>query len=70
MTWWMWMILGLLLLVAELATPGGFYVIFFGASAIVVGFLSLMGVPGPQWFQWLLFTGLSILGERPFASDC
>jgi membrane protein implicated in regulation of membrane protease activity len=62
----MWMILGLLLLLAELATPGGFYVIFFGASAIVIGLLSLMGIAGPQWFQWLLFTALSVLGVAVF----
>jgi membrane protein implicated in regulation of membrane protease activity len=66
MTWWMWMILGLLLMLAELATPGGFYVIFFGASAIVLGLLSLLGIAGPQWFQWLLFTALSVLGVAVF----
>jgi inner membrane protein len=66
MTWWMWMILGLLLLLGELATPGGFYVIFFGASAIVIGLLSLIGIAGPQWLQWLLFTALSVLGVAVF----
>lgn len=66
MTWWMWMILGLLLMLAELATPGGFYVIFFGASALVLGLLSLVGISGPQWFQWLLFTSLSVLGMALF----
>lgn len=66
MTWWMWMILGLLLMLAELATPGGFYVIFFGASALVLGLLSLVGISGPQWFQWLLFTALSVLGVALF----
>ena len=30
MTWWLWVALGLVLGAIELATPGGFFVIFFG----------------------------------------
>jgi hypothetical protein len=32
MTWWEWAVLGLLLAVAEIFTPGGFFFIFFGLA--------------------------------------
>ena len=31
----------------ELASPGGFFIIFFGVGALVVGLLTLAGVGGP-----------------------
>ena len=40
MVWWYWMILGLVLLGAEMTTPGGFYILFFGLSALLVGTLT------------------------------
>jgi membrane protein implicated in regulation of membrane protease activity len=66
MTWWMWMILGFILILVEFLTPGGFYIIFFGAAAIVVGLISLLGLAGPQWFEWLLFTAVSVAGIALF----
>lgn len=60
MVWWEWLVLGLVLAGIELVTPGGFYVIFFGVAALVVGGLSLAGLSGPLWLQWLLFSTLSI----------
>lgn len=55
------MILGLALLVIEVMTPGGFYVCFFGVSAIVVGLFVAVDVGGPLWVQWLLFSILAIV---------
>jgi inner membrane protein len=60
-TWWMWLIAGSALLVLEIITPGGFYVLFFGIGAIVVGLLAALGLAGPPWMQWLLFAAISIL---------
>ena len=40
MIWWYWMVLGLGLLGAEMTTPGGFYILFFGLSALLVGTLA------------------------------
>ena len=39
MDWWLWILLGLLLFLAELTTPGGFYILFFGIGAVIVGIL-------------------------------
>jgi membrane protein implicated in regulation of membrane protease activity len=61
MEWWTWILLGLLLVLAEIVTPGGFYFIFFGVGAIVVGVLAGFGAAGPLWFQFILFPLLSIL---------
>ena len=58
--WWHWLVLGLILGVAELATAGGFYIIFFGFGALVVGLLASAGLAGPVWVQMLLFAGISI----------
>jgi hypothetical protein len=58
--WWAWLALGLILLLLEMLTPGGFYVFFFGAGAIVVGILALLGVAGPLWLQVVLFAIFSI----------
>lgn len=60
MVWWYWVVLGLLLAGLELATPGGFFLLFFGVGALLVGFLTMAGVSGPAWVQWLLFTVLSL----------
>ena len=62
MLWWYWVILGLVLIALELATPGGFFVIFFAIAAIVVGSLVLGGLLDAAWLQWLLFSLLAIVG--------
>ena len=60
MTWWLWVLLGMLLLVAEMATPGGFFAFFFGLSGLVVGVLVALEVAGPIWLQWVLFAVIAI----------
>ena len=59
-TWWFWVLLGLALLFLELVTPTGFYLLFFGVGAVLVGLLAAVGLEGPAWLQWLLFSMLSI----------
>jgi membrane protein implicated in regulation of membrane protease activity len=60
MEWWMWLAAGLALVVAELATPGGFVIIFFGIAALVVGVLGILGVVTAAPMQFLLFSVLSV----------
>ena len=57
----MWLALGLALVVAELATPSGFFIIFFGVAALTVGILAGLNLAGTTWVQWLLFSVLSIV---------
>ena len=60
MLWWHWAVLGLLLAAAELLTPGGFFVIFFGLGGLVVAVLAAMGLAEPLWLQILLFSVFSV----------
>jgi hypothetical protein len=60
MVWWLWVLLGLALLALEITTPGGFFVLFFGVAALVVGVLLGVGLGGPLWVQLLLFSVLSV----------
>ena len=56
----MWLAAGLVLVVAELATPGGFVIVFFGVGALAVGLLVLLGVVDSLTIQILLFSVLSV----------
>lgn len=60
MIWWLWLFLGLILLGIEVMTPGGFYILFFGLAALVVGALAGLQILQSEWVQWLLFSLLSV----------
>ena len=60
MMWWIWVLVGLGLLAFELAMPGGFFALFFGVGALLVGGLVALDMAGPAWMQWLLFSVLSV----------
>ena len=70
MEWWHWLTVGLVLIALEMAASGGFYVIFFGIAALAIGGLRLFDLAGPGWFQFLLFSILSVASllffRRPF----
>jgi membrane protein implicated in regulation of membrane protease activity len=60
LSWWVWLLLGLLLVGLELTTPAELYLLFFGAAAIVVGVVAALGPAQPLWVQVLLFSLLSL----------
>jgi membrane protein implicated in regulation of membrane protease activity len=59
--WWHWLVLGLVLSLIELATPGGFFIIFFGIGAFIVGILTGLGVLDSATLELLLFGAVSLL---------
>ena len=61
MDWWIWIVLGLVLLLGEMLTPGGFYILFFGVGAIFVGILAGFNVAGPLWFQVIVLSAISLI---------
>lgn len=61
MPWWMWFVVGVVLLVLEVLTPGGFFAFFFGVSGLLVGVLAVLHVVDLLWVQVLIFSGLAIL---------
>lgn len=67
MTWWSWMILGAIMLGAELfAIDAQFYLVFLGLSAAMVGLAGMLGVPMPEWVQWTAFASLSLISFFTF----
>jgi len=62
MLWWYWMILGAVLLGAELlAIDAQFFLVFLGVSAALVGLAGLVGIQLPEWAQWATFATLSLV---------
>lgn len=61
MEWWLWLAGGLALVVAELATPSGFFIIFFGAGALTVGVLKIFHLVDSLTAELLLFSVLSVI---------
>jgi len=62
MAWWIWIILGTMLLAAEVILTADFYLVFFGLAAIVLGLLGVLGLALPDWAQFLLFAVLAVVG--------
>jgi membrane protein implicated in regulation of membrane protease activity len=61
MPWWGWILVGTLLFAAELfVVEADFYLVFLGFSALVVGSLTLLGLGGPLWAQWLMFAVVAV----------
>jgi inner membrane protein len=61
MPWWGWIVVGAVLLAAEVVVPTDFFLVFLGASALAVGLLGLIGWDAAVWVQWLAFAALAIL---------
>jgi membrane protein implicated in regulation of membrane protease activity len=67
MLWWHWMILGAVILGAELfAIDAQFYLVFLGVSAALVGLAGLVGISMPEWVQWTTFATLSLISFFTF----
>ena len=66
---WIWAIIGLLLLIAELAVPG-FFLVFLGVAAIATGLFTLLFDLGlaPQLVLFVIYTALAVMiGKRWYA---
>ena len=61
MNWWIWLAAGLVLVVAELATPSGFFILFFGLGALTVGALAGLQVVSSLWLEMALFSVISVV---------
>jgi membrane protein implicated in regulation of membrane protease activity len=59
MSWWLWVLFGIGLLVVEMVTPGGLFALFFGVAAFVTAVAAVAGVGATV--QWLAFTVVSLV---------
>ena len=67
MQWWVWIVLGLVLLCIELLVVDvQFYLVFLGVSAALVGLIGLAGVDLPGWAQSVAFAVLSLVSVLVF----
>ena len=67
MPWWGWIVVGGVLLGAEMfAVDAEFYLIFLGIAALLVGTTELAGLHLPVWGQWLMFAVLSLTSMVAF----
>lgn len=60
MDWWVWLVVGIVLMVLEVVTPG-FVLFFFGGAALLVGGLLGIGIAIPVWAEFLVFSVLAVL---------
>lgn len=65
MEWWIWVLIGFVLLGLELASTT-LHIGFFAAGAFLVAVLVLLDVAGPLWVQLLTFTVVSLLALLVF----
>jgi membrane protein implicated in regulation of membrane protease activity len=68
MPWWGWIVVGALLLGAEILVPTDFWLVFIGLAAIAVGLVATLA-PLPAAAQWALFgllAAVSVLFFRRF----
>lgn len=68
MVWSYWLFMGLVLAGAEMIAPGGFYLLFFGIAALIVGALVGLGIVQAAWLEWLLFSILAVVSLLLFRS--
>ena len=61
MPWWGWIVIGTLLLCAELfAIDMQFYLVFIGIGAIITGIIEHLIPTLPPWSPWIVFAVLSL----------
>jgi len=58
---WAWLIFGLLLMVAELLLPTGFFLFFFGVGGLLTALLASVGLLPSFPLQGLTFIGISLV---------
>jgi membrane protein implicated in regulation of membrane protease activity len=62
MAWWTWIVIGALLLGAELFfIEAEFYLVFIGVAAILTGLLALNAPDLPLWAEWIVFAAASLV---------
>ena len=66
-TWWIWMALAAIFIVAEIFTAG-FFIFWFGIGAAVAGVLAIIGLgAGWQWGSFVVVTGVLLAVSKKFA---
>jgi len=65
-SWWAWLLLGLVLFTLEATTGGGFFLLFFGGSAVLIGLLELLVAHLTFVIQGLAFVAIAVISMLLF----
>lgn len=60
MDWWVWLVVGIVLMALEVVTPG-FVLLFFGGAAVILGGILSLGIEIPVWAEFLVFSVLAVV---------
>ena len=66
MPWWAWIVVGAVLLAAEIVVPFDFWLVFMGLAAIATGLLELWVLPDAAWVDWAVFGVLAVVSALFF----
>jgi membrane protein implicated in regulation of membrane protease activity len=66
---WVWLILGAALVMLELLTPSGFFLLILGGAAVVVGLLAAVGLLSTWIPQAVAFCIISLVTWRMLGSQ-
>ena len=67
MPWWSWVVLGILLLGAELIiVDAAFYLVFIGIASVITGFIVAAGLGMEPWVEWIIFAALALFAMVAF----
>lgn len=61
LVWWMWLVLGLLLLVGEMLMPTDFFIFFFGIGAVATALTTAIGLTTDPLSQAIAFMVVSLV---------
>jgi membrane protein implicated in regulation of membrane protease activity len=61
LSWWVWMVAGLVFFILEAMSAGGLFLLFFGAGAVLIGLLDLSGIHLSFVIQGLIFVMFSVV---------
>ena len=65
-SWWAWLLLGLMLFALEAMTGGSLFLLFFGVGAVLTGLLDLLGLRLSFVVQGLMFVAISVVSMLLF----
>jgi inner membrane protein len=71
MAWWLWVVLGVALMIVELSLTGEFTLFCFGVSALLVAVMVLLGiyVVPVQWISFALLSGATLFWARDWLRE-
>jgi len=58
---WIWISIGVALLILEVLVQTEFWLAFIGLAALLVGATTWLGLGGPLWMQWLQLAVFSVI---------